>query len=244
MLAKLIGREVHALDARVGILKDFLLDLHAQSIAYLLVRTGKSWLHHQDLLIAPEAIVSYHNDSGAIQLNLMRRQIEASPVLEDPSYFDRMYDALLRDHYNWTPYRPEPVGPTGSLHGDATTDGFRKLRDRPCSLEHLQRYSDLACMRIACTDGEKGHLEDFLFRPSSWMLSHLVIDLHNWLPSQWVLVDMSLLKRPALASDFIQLKLSLQELRHAPPLDESRLQDQSYQHAIEHHFLDLRSRHS
>ena len=243
MLADLVGREVHAVDARVGVLKDFWIDLSLRTVRYLVIRTSKSWMNHTDVLIAPEAVCSFHSDHGPVELNLSRRQIEASPKLEDSSYLSRLYESILREHYQWPPF--QPVLANGEL---APWEPFTRQNlwqigndDR---LTNLYRFSDVSCARVFCVNGEKGHMEGFLVRPSSWALTHIVIDLNNWLPSSWVLVDISFLARPPFSKDCIHLELRLEDLRRAPKLDVSRLHEKSYVQSVEHHFIDLRRRHS
>ena len=41
---------------------------------------------------------------------------------------------------------------------------------------------------IEATDGEIGHVEDFLVEDSSWAIRYMIVDTRNWWPGRKVLV--------------------------------------------------------
>jgi len=43
---------------------------------------------------------------------------------------------------------------------------------------------------VHATDSDIGHVEDFIVDDKAWCVSHLVVDMRNWLPGRRVLVSL------------------------------------------------------
>jgi len=49
---------------------------------------------------------------------------------------------------------------------------------------HLRSTHDVTNHRIQATDGEIGHVEDFLIDDKTWAIRYLIINTRNWWPER------------------------------------------------------------
>ena len=92
------GYAIEAEDSRFGHVEDFLFEDRTWIIRYLVVDI-KTWWPSRSVLVAPEWVDSIDWRGGAIRVDLTRKAIEASPVLEQGVPVDRAYEDLLHRHY-------------------------------------------------------------------------------------------------------------------------------------------------
>ena len=55
--------------------------------------------------------------------------------------------------------------------------------------ENLRSIDAVVGYHIAATDGEIGHIEDFLVDDGDWRLRYMTVDTKNWFPGQRVLLS-------------------------------------------------------
>jgi hypothetical protein len=53
---------------------------------------------------------------------------------------------------------------------------------------HLRSANNVAGYYIEATDGEIGHVEDFIIDDETWEIRYMVVDIRNWLPGKKVLI--------------------------------------------------------
>ena len=70
--------------------------------------------------------------------------------------------------------------------------------------------------RIRATDGEIGHVEDFVVDDESWAIADMVVDTRNWLPGKKVLVPASAIEDIDWDDGTVSVRLRREELKHAP----------------------------
>jgi hypothetical protein len=59
----------------------------------------------------------------------------------------------------------------------------------------LHKTSELRGYHILATDGEIGHVDDFLIDEGGWTLRYLVVDTSNWIGGRSVLISATALER-------------------------------------------------
>ena len=67
--------------------------------------------------------------------------------------------------------------------GELTPD-----QNDPAGDPRLRSANEVINYRIGATDGEIGHVEDFIVDDETWAIRYMVIDTRNWLPGRKVLV--------------------------------------------------------
>jgi len=211
---------LRAWDGEIGHVKDLYFDSLHWTLRYFVVDTGK-WLTHRSVLISPESVLTPEWDRFRLPTELTQEQIRKSPGLESDQPVSRQYETAIRKHYNWPPY-------WGAAYGDATT-GFpnppvpvpvkpverAELKGDP----HLFSVNAVIGHHVAATDGEIGHVSEFLIDDLRWTIRYLVIDTRNWLPGKKVILS------PWWAADLdwpgrrIHMDLKRDAIRESPPYD-------------------------
>lgn len=92
------GYHIQAVDAGVGHVEDFIVDLATWSLRYLVVDT-RNWLPGRKVLVAPLWIASVSWEEEKVFVDLTREQIEDSPGYDPSEPVNREYEERLYDFY-------------------------------------------------------------------------------------------------------------------------------------------------
>lgn len=95
------------------------------------------------------------------------------------------------------------------------------------SLRDLERYS------VSATDGDIGHVRDFLIDDEQWTVSNLVVDTGDWLSRRKVLISPISFRATDWATCRFHLALTMEKIRHSPSVDLD--QPVSRQHELDHY---------
>lgn len=186
--SKLTGYKLGASDGEIGRVKDFYFDDQHWGIRYLVADTGR-WLTGRQVLIAPFAIDHIDDSGSAVAVDLTKRQIEDSPPIEEHLPVSREYEARHYQYYGWPFYwngpflwghAPLPAAHPGGFAPDEST--FRNERSARPDVEaenHLRSFREVCRYNIQASDGEIGHVEDFLLDVRHWAVRYLIIDTRN-----------------------------------------------------------------
>jgi hypothetical protein len=83
--------------------------------------------------------------------------------------------------------------------------------------------------RIHASDGDIGHVADFIVDTEDWAIRYLVVDTHNWLPGRKVLVSPAWVKQVSWDERHLHLDLSRQEIRGSLAFDPSAPVNREYE---------------
>ena len=190
------AKELHnyvmsAEDGEIGRCKDFLFDDSAWTIRYMVADTGK-WLPKQKVLISPISLGEPDWKSRRLSVMLTKAQIEASPAVETDAPISQEYEQKWYEHYNWSPYWYGGGiwgrGAVPQLLSKSTTRATATMEASEKPSHNLRSVGEVTGYRIQATDGEIGHVEDFIVDDLTWTIRYLVVDTKNWLPGRKVLV--------------------------------------------------------
>jgi hypothetical protein len=130
----------------------------------------------------------------------------------------RQHDATLAQYYGypfyWTgPYRwgagplPAPVGLAAAPRpSDESIEGD----------PHLRSASEVTGYGIEATDGELGHVEDFLLDEESWAIRYVIVDPRNWWPGDHVLIGTDWFTAVNWEERTVSVDLTREAVRNAP----------------------------
>ena len=93
------GYHVQAKDGGIGHVEDFIIDVGAWKIRYLVVNT-RNWWFGKKVLISPEWIDRVSWEDSKVFTNLSRENIRQSPEYAEESLLTRDYETELHGHYN------------------------------------------------------------------------------------------------------------------------------------------------
>jgi sporulation protein YlmC with PRC-barrel domain len=237
-ISGLVGYEIRATDGDLGIVDEFYFDDATWTIRYVVVETG-NWLSGRKVLISPLAFSRPELGSHTIAVNLTCDQVSGSPDIDTEKPIDRQHEAELHEHYQW-PWRggyggsfgtiPLPLSADEALVEQETSES--EHRDDP----HLRSTRQVVGYHIHATDGEIGHVEDFILDDESWTIRFLVVDTRNWLPGKKVLLSPQWINRVEWADSSVHFDLTRESVKKSPEFNPSKPVNRDYEAYLYDHY--------
>lgn len=224
------GVTIEAMDGDIGSVQDLYYDDQTWTVRYLVVDTG-TWLPGRQVLISPFA---FQPVAGASRLrtSLTKEQVRNSPSVESDRPVDRQREIAFSRYYGYPyywdgPYRwgelAYPVLPAAARPASAVDREIEEqiVRERENADPHLRSARDVMGYYIHATDGDLGHLEDFLVDDESWAIRYIIVDTRNWLPGRKVLVSPEWIRSVSWEESKVHVDLSKRHIEAAPEFDPS-----------------------
>ena len=82
----------------------------------------------------------------------------------------------------------------------------------------LHKTSRIKGFHLHATDGEIGHVDDFLVDPS-WKVAYLVVDTSNWVGGKSVLISPSAIQKVDAEAKEIRVRLTRQQIELSPSVE-------------------------
>jgi uncharacterized protein YrrD len=186
----LIGYAIAAIDGETGNVEDFYFDDETWTIRYLVVKTG-SWFFGRKVLISAAALTKLDIKAGLFAVNMTKEQICNSPDIDTDKPVSRQQEAMLNQHHFWENYWG-----SGSYGGEMGIGNRRPVRIKeidhdPKEDVHLRSTVQVGGYTIHASDGEIGHVNDFIIDDQTWELVNLIVDTHDWIGGKKVLVGVA-----------------------------------------------------
>jgi hypothetical protein len=87
----------------------------------------------------------------------------------------------------------------------------------------VHRLSLIQGFHVHATDGDIGHVDDFLMEEPSWQIRYLVVDTSNWLGGKWVAVSPSSVTRIDWSNREVHVSLTRAQIRDSPNMEEAQV---------------------
>lgn len=226
----LIGCSLEATDGDIGQVDEFYFDDTTWVIRYLVIKTG-NWLIHRKVLISPQALIKREIESGILPVNLSKEQIKTSPDVDTDKPVSQQQDIALYGHYAWQRFGGSGFYAGGSAavmddipiidkkeYTEADAEDIRSEDDL-----HLRSTKTITGYKIHTSDGDFGHVTDFIFRDSNWEIKHLVVDSHKWFGGKRFLIETGAVKEIQWENSKVILNISTEAVKDCPLFDESQL---------------------
>lgn len=239
------GVNIGAKDGLIGSLHDFYFDDATWEIRYAVVDTG-SWLFGRRVLLASAALEGLDASRGELAANVTRDQVKQSPSADSDRPVSRQDETTLHDYYGWTPYWG--VGGTGagvlippiggvpprphSTRGGNVAAAEIEARTRAESDPHLRSAREATGYHIRASDGDIGHVEDFLAQDGPWAIRYMVVDTRNWWPGRKVLVSPRWIESIDWPGSSFRVDLDREGIRSGPEYDPSRAVARGYEQRL------------
>jgi uncharacterized protein YrrD len=221
------GVTIEAMDGDIGSVQDLYFDDQTWTVRYLVVDTG-TWLPGRQVLISPFAFQVVPGASR-LRTSLTKEQVKDSPSIDTDRPVDRQREIAFSQYYGYPyywvgPYRwgdlAYPALPLTPPQPSATEQEML-ARDRDSADPNLRSARDVMGYYIQATDGDLGHVEDFLVDAETWAIRYCIVDTRNWLPGRKVLVSPEWIQRVSWEESKVYLDLSKRHIEAAPEFDPS-----------------------
>lgn len=231
---------IGAADGDIGSLDDVYFDDLSFTVRHLVVDTG-TWLPGRRVLIPPHAVRGIDRDGRRIHTRLTRRQVQDSPDVDTARPVTRQHESSIYAHYG-VPYYWAGDYRWGAVEFPAAVPGLYPMptaappreieeiaaRERASEDPHLWSAKDVLRYGIKATDGELGHVVDFVIDDRSWAIRYVIADPQSWWPGPHVLLSTEWITGLSAADSTLAVDLDRESVRHAPRFDERAL-DHDYE---------------
>ncbi len=224
-------------DGEIGRCKDFLYDDEKWTIRYMVADTRK-WLPGRKVLISPASLGEPDWCTNLFQVKLKRRQIKASPPLDEDAPVSRQYEIIFSEYYRTSPYwagaselQTQPTPSMLRAEEEQLATEFEDLEEK-----HLRSIKEVTGYHIQATDSGIGHVEDFMVDDEKWALRYVVVNTRNWLPGRKVLLSPQWITAVNWAEKKLQVDLSTDSVKDSPEYDTLGTIDRKYECALHEHY--------
>jgi uncharacterized protein YrrD len=221
-LKDLVGYTIRASDGDIGKVDEFYFDDQSWTIRYVVVDTGK-WLSGRKVLISPAAFDGPDWESRTFPVNLTKEQVQNSPSIDTDKPVSRQHESELHGYYGWPIYWGN--GPVfGAFQASPVmimepASEEQAPPEEPDADAHLRSTAQTAGYHIEATDGEIGHVEDFVVDDETWAIRYMLVDTRNWLPGKHVLVSPRWCKRVSWEESKVFVDLTRDAIKSSPEFD-------------------------
>ena len=220
------GYAIAASDGHIGTVSDFLFDDTSWRVRWLVVDTG-NWLSGRKVLLPPSVLGQLDAKEQRFSVTLTKQQIKDSPEIDTDRPVSRQMETSVYDYYGWSPYWGSGfyMGGYGYMPGDTAESPYLGARRRDEEIAegehshedvHLRSVEAVTGYHIHASDGEVGHIEDFLVEDADWSIRYLVVDTKNWWPGKKVLISPRSAKEIDWTDRLVSLDVDRQRVKDSP----------------------------
>jgi hypothetical protein len=231
------GYKLNGIDGEIGKAKEFYFDDRHWVIRYLVADPGNWLTSGRQVLISPYALVAVNNEAEHIDIDLTKKQIENSPSLDTDRPVSRQFEQEYYKYYGWPMYWNGSYmwGPEPFIIRDRTKwDEFAQSKD--AWDPHLRSTEGVRGHDLQATDGDIGHVEDFIIDDETWAIRYLVVATRNWWPGKKVLLSPGWIERVSWIESKVFVNLSRETIRQSPEYLEDSLPSRDYETALHRYY--------
>jgi len=240
------GYAIGASDGDIGQVDDLYFDDESWVLRYLAVDTG-TWLPGRRVLISP---ISLGHPDWMVQrlpVTLTRERVKHSPDIDTQKPVSRQYEADYFRYYGY-PYYWGGMGMWGMgaypgyltsasvVQADMDARSAAAKASHEADDCHLRSCQAVTGHHIEATDGEIGHVEDFLLDDETWAIRYIVVNTSNWWLGHKVLVAPRWIRSVSWLEGKVAVDLTRQAVKDAPPYDPVAHLDRQQEMGIHEHY--------
>lgn len=247
------GYFIAASDDHLGTVSEFLFDDVSWLVRWLVVDTG-NWLSGRKVLLPALALGHLDAERREFAVRLTMQQVKDSPDIDTKRPVSRQMEANIYGYYGWSPYWGSGpyMGGYGYGYGGGAMAPF-PLQGSSCRGEdiaaarqgdndpHLRSIEAITGYHIHASDGEIGHVDDFLVEDADWSIHYLVVDTKNWRPGKKVLVSPRSIREIDWTDNLVNINVDRQNVKDSPAYDASATVSRDYEKLFHSYYDGLRS---
>ena len=238
VVSSLKGFDIQAKDGSLGTVSDFLFDDSSWKVRWIVVDTGR-WLTGRKVLIHPSAVLSADYVARKLSVALSMAQVKDSPDIRQDRPVSRQMQNNLYSYYGWDPLWGGGVFGAGTyggaMYGGVGRGAIASALSAPAYFgagavreaehgemnsedgdPHLRSISEVTGYHVHATDGNIGHVEDFLVESDNRGVRYLIVDTSNWWVGQHVLIAPHAVKEVDWSVRRIDLSVARDKVRSSP----------------------------
>lgn len=236
------GFTLRATDGEIGKVEQFYFDDETWVIRYLVVNTG-SWLTGRLVLISPIAVGRTDWESKQIEVVLTKKQVEGSPDINTHKPVSRQHEAEYFGYYGYPFYWEGPylwgsmTDPAGlALQRAVVAEASASRAEKEPADSHLRSTKEVTGYHIEATNGEIGHVENFLIDDHTWAIRYLEVNTRNWWPGKKVLISPHWIESVSWTDSKVCVDLSWETIKSGPEYMDSIPITRDYEHKLWDHY--------
>jgi len=244
------GYAIAANDGHLGTVNDFLFDDASWLVRWLVVDTG-NWLSGRKVLLPPSVLEHLDPKGQQFSVKLTMQQVKDSPDIDTERPVSRQMETNIHNYYGWSPYWGTGfymggygympyAGAASPYLGPTQRDEDIAAAPRGGDDPHLRSIEAVTGYHIHASDGEIGHVEDFLVEDADWSIHYLVVDTKNWWPGKKVLIPPRLAREIDWTDELVNLDVDRQRVKDSPAYDASTTVDRAYEERLHNYYGDIR----
>ena len=220
----IIDNNLGATDGEIGKITSFYFDDDTWTIRYMVVKTG-SWLFGRKVLISPDAILKNLWEGQTVAVNLTKEKVSSIPDIDTDKPVSRQQEQELFYHYPWKNYWGGGFyagGIWGTTYPASSIDNtiIKEPGNTVKQPEGDQHLRSTAIVAGHATDGDIGHIKDFIVDDQTWKLSFFVVDTHNWFGGKKVLIPVSDIKEVQWDNSKVIVNITMDEVKNSKLFNE------------------------
>lgn len=230
------GYKLDSRDGEIGKVKEFYFDDRYWTVRYLVADTG-NWLTGRQVLISPYALGAVNDEEKNIAVDLTRKQIEDSPSLNTDKPVSRQFEESYYGYYGWPSYWGGAYGWGYYPYIQRDRGLWKTSTPEEKSWDpDLRSTHDVKGHHIQASDGEIGHVEDFLVDAETWAIRYLVVATRNWWPGKKVLVSPQWIERVSWSDAKVFVTVSRETIKQSPAFADETLITRDYETDLHRHY--------
>ena len=245
---------IGATDGAIGKVKDVYFDDDDWAVRYLVVDTG-SWLDSRQVLISPISLLKPDWATHTLPVSITQEQVRHSPDIDTDKPVSRQHEQDYLGYYGYPAYWGgvglwgEGVVPYGLVPESVGFGGDRAEQEREAEAyaeakrarhrnddPHLRSCQAVMGYHLHATDGEIGHVTDFLIDDVTWKVIFLIADTNSWWPGKKILISPDWITQIDWDTSHVVVDVTRAQVRSAPVYTSEKSPDTDYEAALHHHY--------
>jgi len=231
---QLTSSHIKANDGELGKVKDVYFDDQHWTVRFLVVDTNR-WLPlSQKVLLSPISVLKFDLENAELKVSMSKEMIEDCPKVEEEETVSREFEMKYFDYFGYGYYwaGADPWGDYNHPSALSNRDMQVNIDDNLNDVEktnHLRSSHEVQDYDVTATNGDKGHVHDFIWDTDDWSLKYVVIDTHNWLPGgKKVVVAIEHIDSISYEKSAVFCSLSIAQIKACPEYDADKLNRTGY----------------
>jgi hypothetical protein len=234
--SRLAGYAIAATDGTIGSVADIFFDDAQWTARWFVVDTG-NWLPGRRVLLAPLWVKAADPAQQRLVVGLTRAEVEHSPDIDTDKPISRQLEERLYEHYKEEPYWYVPLGDAATPLPLRAAAGSKPGAERALPGDpHLRSLDEVRSYAIHGSDGDIGHVHDFLLDDDGWSIRYLVVATRNWWPGKKVLIAPDWISEISWSDREVKLSLTREAIRSSPEYDPLSTVDRAYEERLHRHY--------